>query len=144
MYTGVAAAALVMCIGSFTTCYEDYAVQGSCEVTAYTNSADEVKPFHDGFTASMMPADHELRIIAVDLKKIPLFSQVHVEGLGWFLAGDTGGAIKGERIDVLMANKTSAFKYGREKKVRTRIVPPSGECSWKQLREIWSYCHETV
>ncbi len=39
-------------------------------------------------------------IVAVDPRIIPLGSQVYVPGYGVGLAGDTGGAIKGKRIDL--------------------------------------------
>lgn len=42
------------------------------------------------------------RAIAVDPRVIKLGSTVYIEGLGTFRAEDTGGAIKGNRIDVLV------------------------------------------
>lgn len=51
-------------------------------------------------------------VIAVDPNVIPLGSKVWVEGYGEAIAGDTGGAIKGNRIDLLMSNNTSAVNYG--------------------------------
>ncbi|GAA3326735.1 hypothetical protein GCM10020331_063860 [Ectobacillus funiculus] len=48
--------------------------------------------------------DPNMKLIAVDPKVIPLGSKVWVEGYGEAIAGDTGGAIKGNRIDVLKTN----------------------------------------
>lgn len=57
-----------------------------------------------------------LRIIAVDPNVIPLGSVVEVVAGGATfkaLAGDTGGAIKGNRIDILVGSKEEARKLGR-------------------------------
>lgn len=57
-----------------------------------------------------------LRIIAVDPAVIPLGSVVEVNAGGATfkaLAGDTGGAIKGNRIDILVATKNEARQLGR-------------------------------
>ena len=64
------------------------------------------------------------RVIAVDPKKIPLGSLVEVQtSYGTFkaLAGDTGGDVKGNRIDILVESDNVAFKLGREK-VQVRIL----------------------
>ncbi|MGQ7075067.1 3D domain-containing protein, partial [Escherichia sp. SP-MK2] len=42
-----------------------------------------------------------IKLIAVDPKVIKLGTKVWVEGYGDAIAGDTGGAIKGNKIDVL-------------------------------------------
>ncbi len=52
------------------------------------------------------------KVIAVDPKVIPLGSKVHVEGYGTAIAGDTGGAIKGNKIDLFMPSKSDASKFG--------------------------------
>lgn len=51
-----------------------------------------------GITASGMTARYG--IIAVDPKVIPLGTRVYVEGYGYAIAGDTGGVIKGNKIDL--------------------------------------------
>lgn len=51
-----------------------------------------------GITASGMTARYG--IIAVDPKVIPLGTKVYVEGYGYAIAGDTGGVIKGNKIDL--------------------------------------------
>ena len=60
-------------------------------------------------------------MIAVDPSVIPLGSKVWVEGYGNAIAGDTGGAIKGNKIDLFMANKSDALSFGR-KQVKVRIL----------------------
>lgn len=62
-----------------------------------------------------------LKVIAVDPKIIPLGSKVWVEGYGMAVAGDIGGAIKGNKIDVFINNKSSANKWGR-KQVTVKIL----------------------
>lgn len=52
------------------------------------------------------------KVIAVDPNVIPLGSKVYVEGYGTAIAGDTGGAIKGNKIDVFIPTKAEAFKFG--------------------------------
>lgn len=54
------------------------------------------------------------KVIAVDPSVIPLGSRVWVEGYGEAIAADTGGAIKGNRIDVLMQSEASASSWGRQ------------------------------
>ncbi len=53
------------------------------------------------------------KVIAVDPRVIPLGSKVLVQGYGVAIAGDTGGAIRGNRIDVFKKTKRSALNWGR-------------------------------
>ncbi|WP_042463375.1 3D domain-containing protein [Neobacillus dielmonensis] len=59
-------------------------------------------------------ANPNMKLIAVDPAVIPLGKRVWVEGYGEAIAGDTGGAIKGHRIDVLMPNSATARVWGRK------------------------------
>ncbi|KXZ21741.1 LysM peptidoglycan-binding domain-containing protein [Bacillus nakamurai] len=54
----------------------------------------------------------DAKVIAVDPKVIPLGSKVYVEGYGVATAADTGGAIKGNKIDVFIAKKSDANNWG--------------------------------
>ena len=63
----------------------------------------------------------DMKLIAVDPSVIPLGSKVWVEGYGYAIAADTGGAIKGKKIDVLVSSKTEAKNWGR-KKVRIKVL----------------------
>lgn len=60
-------------------------------------------------------------VIAVDPKVIKLTSIVEIDGLGFFKALDTGGNIKGKRIDIWTPSCSNAIKKGR-KKVKLRVV----------------------
>lgn len=62
-----------------------------------------------------------LKVIAVDPRVIKLGTKVHVEGYGYAVAGDIGGAIKGKRIDVFIPNKSRAYQWGR-KNVKVTIL----------------------
>lgn len=62
-----------------------------------------------------------IKLIAVDPKVIPLGTKVWVEGYGIAIAGDTGGSIKGGKIDVFMKSKKTAYNWGR-KKVEIKIL----------------------
>lgn len=56
----------------------------------------------------------DMKLIAVDPKVIPLGSKVWVEGYGIAIAGDTGGSIKGNKIDILVKTKQLAYSWGRK------------------------------
>ena len=62
-----------------------------------------------------------LKVIAVDPRVIKLGTKVYVEGYGYAIAGDTGSAIKGNKIDVFMPKQSSALKWGR-KTVKIKIL----------------------
>ncbi|MFS0774767.1 3D domain-containing protein [Neobacillus sp. 3P2-tot-E-2] len=55
-----------------------------------------------------------IKLIAVDPSVIPLGSTVWVEGYGVAIAGDTGGAIKGHKIDVVMPDNAHSIAWGRK------------------------------
>ncbi|MDO0823965.1 3D domain-containing protein [Desulfosporosinus nitroreducens] len=81
------------------------------EATAYTytgnNTATGVKP-REG-------------LIAVDPKVIAMGSQVYVEGYGYAIAADTGGSIRGNRIDVFFSTFRQCIDWGR-KPVKIHIL----------------------
>ena len=83
-----------------------YTKQIKAKVTAYT-------PFDagcNGITATGTTA--KKGVIAVDPSVIPLGTRVYIPGYGVAVAQDTGGAIKGNRIDVCYATKAEAFGWG--------------------------------
>jgi len=53
------------------------------------------------------------RTIAVDPRVIPLGSKVRMNGRE-YVAEDTGGAIKGKRIDLFMGSHNEAMRFGKK------------------------------
>ena len=52
-------------------------------------------------------------VIAVDPKVIPLGTRVYIPGYGWAIASDTGGLIKGNRIDLCFDTAQECERWGR-------------------------------
>ena len=63
-----------------------------------------------------------IKVISVDPNVIPLGSRVWVEGYGVAIAGDTGGAIKGNRIDVLLPSEAYAAKHWGRRTVKVKVL----------------------
>lgn len=82
------------------------------EATAYTASCEGCS----GITATgiNLIENPNQKVISVDPSVIPLGSRVYVEGYGEAIAGDTGGAIKGNKIDVFIPSKQDAINFGRK------------------------------
>lgn len=89
------------------------------EATAYTPTVQETDS-DPWTTASGMKSG--LGIVAVDPAIIPLGSKLYVEGYGYAIAGDTGGAIKGNRIDVFFYSHDEMISWGR-RWVRVFVLP---------------------
>ena len=94
-------------------------------VTKYLPKSPAYGKFNDGVTSTLMKADPEARIIAVDPKLIPYGSWVWIEGLGWYQAQDCGSAIKGFRLDVLTATEDDAMSFGKQDRF-VIVVPVDG------------------
>ncbi|MBE6062527.1 MAG: DUF348 domain-containing protein [Clostridium butyricum] len=92
----------------------------SCEATAYSG--------HSITATGRTPVRNSggISTIAVDPSVIPLGSKVYVEGYGYAIAADTGGAIKGNRIDLFLNSSSECNKWGR-KSVNVLIIAYPGE-----------------
>jgi 3D (Asp-Asp-Asp) domain-containing protein len=80
-------------------------------------TATAYSPQSSGATTTLgynIKANPNMKLIAVDPAVIPLGKKVWVEGYGVAIAGDTGGAIKGHIIDVLMPTNSAALSWGRK------------------------------
>ncbi len=86
------------------------------EATGY---APWTGPGVDDVTATGMRAGYG--VVAVDPAVIPLGSRLYIEGYGVAIAGDTGGAIKGYRIDLGFDTARAAIRFGR-RTVRVYIL----------------------
>lgn len=100
------------------------------EATAYTNNPESNgSRLYDGRALTATGYDvtdtityQGMTIIAVDPKVIPLGSRVYVEGFGLAVALDTGGAIKGNKIDILVDGEARALQFGR-KPIKVWVIP---------------------
>ena len=52
-------------------------------------------------------------IVAVDPRVIPYYTKMYIPGYGIAIAGDTGGAIRGNRVDLFMDSYEEAINWGR-------------------------------
>ena len=101
----------------------DRMVQGSSEVTlrpvrsfiAHTSAyaAGPAGGSIGNYTATGMRCVRGA--IAVDPRVIPLGTKLYVEGYGYGFACDTGGAIKGHRLDLAFNSVRECFQHGRRK-----------------------------
>ncbi|MFC6464639.1 3D domain-containing protein [Marinilactibacillus sp. GCM10026970] len=89
----------------------------SVEATAYSLNQPEL----GNITYSGIDLRQNPNVIAVDPSFIPLGSRINVPGYGEFIAGDTGGAIKGNRIDIHMTDIQQALQFGR-RSIEVQII----------------------
>lgn len=61
------------------------------------------------------------RTVAVDTKHIPHGTVLYIEGVGLRIAEDTGGDIKGNRLDVFVDTKEEAIQKG-VKKAKVHVI----------------------
>jgi len=105
-------------LGIFTTSRGEtfrYREVRTMVATAYDSSEDSTgkKPGDPdyGITATGIKATRG--VIAVDPRVIPLGTKLYVEGYGFGIAADTGGAIKGNKIDVYFPTREEVMRWGR-------------------------------
>lgn len=83
---------------------------GTFEATAYTDNVQSQGKWVGQTASGMKP---QVGVIAVDPSIIPLGTKLYVEGYGNCVAGDTGGAIKGNRIDLFKNTQSECTSWGR-------------------------------
>ncbi|MFC5470393.1 ubiquitin-like domain-containing protein [Cohnella suwonensis] len=66
----------------------------------------------------------EGRTIAVDPRVIPIGWWVYIEGIGFRRAEDTGGAVKGKKIDVYYDSESHANKFGTKRGFKVYVIGP--------------------
>ena len=62
--------------------------------------------------------------VAVDPRVIPLGSKLYIEGYGYGFACDTGGAIKGNHIDLAFNSVRQANDHGKQRGVAVYVLSP--------------------
>ncbi|MFI5384667.1 MAG: 3D domain-containing protein [Fimbriimonadales bacterium] len=87
------------------------------EATAYTSSPAE----NGGWSRTRLGNDLIDGVVAVDPRVIPLGTKLYVEGYGFAYACDTGSAIKGNRIDLLMPSYSASNAWGR-RRVKVHVL----------------------
>jgi 3D (Asp-Asp-Asp) domain-containing protein/LysM repeat protein len=92
---------------------DEVAKELTVTATAYTANCEGCS----GTTATGvdLKANPDAKVIAVDPNVIPLGSKVYVEGYGYATAEDTGGAIKGNKIDLFIPSEDEAKEWGKRK-----------------------------
>ncbi len=80
------------------------------ESTAYTPTVEECDGNPD-ICATGMKSGYG--VVAVYPNEIPYYTKMYIEGYGYAIAGDCGGAIGPGRIDVFFYDKQSAIAWGR-------------------------------
>ncbi|MDD4689138.1 MAG: 3D domain-containing protein [Eubacteriales bacterium] len=92
-----------------------YSKMFTVKATAYESTFGS-RNGRPGITASGLPL--KVGMIAVDPRLIPLGSKCYIEdpngayNFGYVIAADTGGAIKGNRIDVCVPTYNDAIQFG--------------------------------
>ncbi|NLJ72115.1 MAG: DUF348 domain-containing protein [Syntrophomonadaceae bacterium] len=66
--------------------------------------------------------DPAVGMVAVDPNVIPLGTRLYIEGYGYAVAADTGGSIKGNRIDLFMEDRNQCLSWGR-RNVKLYVLP---------------------
>lgn len=85
--------------------------------TAYTSDPSE----NGGYSTTAMGTAIRYGVAAVDPNVIPLGTRLYIEGYGYARAEDTGGAIKGNKIDLVFGSKSQSNNWGR-RTVRVTIL----------------------
>ena len=92
-----------------------YARTFIAEATAYTLDFQSTgrHPDHPlfGVTASGMMA--QVGVVAVDTNVIPFHTRMYIEGYGFAVAGDRGGAIRGYKVDLFFDTREETIQFGR-------------------------------
>lgn len=85
---------------------------GEETITVVATAYSRNQPSLTNITATGIDLRENSQVIAVDPNVIPLGSKVYVEGYGEAIAGDTGSAIIGNRIDLHMESMDQSFAWG--------------------------------
>lgn len=95
-------------LGDFTItyyCTENYS--HTCGGGGITASGTQVTPYQTA---------------AVDTSVIPFGTKLYIEGVGYRIAEDRGGAVKGNKIDLAVTTHEEALNLGIDRNVKVYIV----------------------
>lgn len=87
--------------------------------TAYEPGPRSCGKYADGYTCNGTKAGYG--VVAVDTRVIPLGTRLFIEGYGYAVAADRGGAIDGHDIDLCFQTVSECMKWGR-KKVKVYVL----------------------
>ena len=112
----------------------EYEYIGKFKLTAYCSCTKCCGRFASGKTASGVKATSN-HTIAVDPKVIPLGTQVKI-GKTIYTAEDTGGGIKGHKIDIFFDSHSEALDFGVQRDVKVyKVNPPKVVAKLKSLKK---------
>ncbi len=108
--------------------FEEDATEWTVEefrITGYAPFDDPAGLCSDGDPTTTRSGTYptEGRTVAVDPNVIPLGTPLWVEGYGWRMAEDTGGAVRGNHVDVMVDDRAKALQIHGEAVV---IYPEEG------------------
>jgi len=86
---------------------------GEFNISAYCPCEICCGPYADGITSSGERAIEGITI-AADPNVLPEGSEVYIEGIGHRIVQDTGGAIKGNKLDLFFNSHQDTLNFGRQ------------------------------
>lgn len=94
---------------------DNYSKVITCRATAYDGSYETLGKYNPRTALGAVPT---VGTVAVDPKVIPLGTKLYITSTdgsyvyGYCFAGDTGGSIKGNRVDLFMGSRREALNFG--------------------------------
>ena len=97
----------------------DYLYAVKMSATAYTADYESTgkRPGDKGFGITYSGMVARVGVVAVDPKVIPLGTELYIEGYGFAIAGDTGSAIKGNKVDLYFNTNWECKQFGRQQRM---------------------------
>lgn len=89
-----------------------YTYMGEFELTHYTHTGNRT-------SSGYYPT---LKTVAVDTNIIPMGSLLYIEGYGLRVAMDTGGLIKGNKLDIFVDSYDEAVQKGLKKNIKVYLL----------------------